>query len=166
MPHLAYSVEREYNVPVEAMWQAWTDAAALESWYHPVHLATVPGSVTSDVAVGGLWTVGVDVPEFGFVSWFYGRYTNVVPMSRLEHTMHYTQSAEEFAERDESTPFHEIVVEIKERGGRTRVRFSQFGEMPVEQADLARAGMESYFDSLRDYLQPDQYQPMDQGSAG
>ena len=56
-----YSVEREFAHPVEVMWHAWTDPASLEQWYRPLDLAVVPGSVTSEVEVGGWWTVGVDV---------------------------------------------------------------------------------------------------------
>ena len=54
-----YSVEREYPVPIEKLWHAWTDAAALEQWYSPTDLSVVPGSVVSDPVVGGWWTVAV-----------------------------------------------------------------------------------------------------------
>ncbi len=163
MTQLAYFVEREFNVPIEAMWQAWTDADALESWYHPTDLAVVPGSVVSDPVPEGWWTVAVDVPAHGFVAYFYGRYRSVEPMRLLVHDLAYTQDVAVFEARDETQPAHRIEVEFKDRGGRTRVRFSQFGQMPTDQAAGAQAGMESYFDSLHDYLQPDQYRPMDQG---
>lgn len=152
MSELAYAVEREIDVPVEVLWDAWTDPVALEAWYHPTDLACVPGSVVSDPVVGGWWTVGVDVPEHGYVAWFYGRYTEVVDKVRLEHTMHYTQSAEEFAARDESGEHHRIVIEFEERGFRSWVRFSQYGDMPDAMARGAQEGMESYFDSLEAYL--------------
>jgi len=32
------------------------------------------------------------------------------------------------------------------------VRFAQCGQMPADQAAMAQAGMESYFDSLGEYL--------------
>jgi uncharacterized protein YndB with AHSA1/START domain len=32
----AYSVERVYAYPLEKLWQAWTQAAALQAWYHGV----------------------------------------------------------------------------------------------------------------------------------
>lgn len=152
MSELAYAVEREIDVPVEVLWDAWTDPVALEAWYHPTDLACVPGSVVSDPVVGGWWTVGVDVPEHGFVAYFYGRYTEVTDKVRLEHTMHYTQSVEEFAARDEAGEHHLIVIQFEERGFRGWVRFSQYGEMPDGQARQAQAGMESYFDSLEAYL--------------
>ena len=38
------------------------------------------------------------------------------------------------------------------RDGGTWVRFAQYGDMPAEQAAMAQAGMESYFDSLGKHL--------------
>jgi uncharacterized protein YndB with AHSA1/START domain len=32
----AYSVERVYAYPLEKLWLPWTQAAALQSWYHGV----------------------------------------------------------------------------------------------------------------------------------
>jgi len=147
-----YSVEREFAHPIEGMWHAWTDAASLEEWYRPLDLSVVPGSVTSEVEVGGWWTVAVDVPDEGFVAYFFGRYTRLEPMTAIEHTMHFTLSADEFEARDESGPSHRIVIDLEDRGAATWVRFAQFGELPEGEPDRARAGMESYFDSLGRFL--------------
>ena len=147
-----YSVERVFAHPIEGMWHAWTDAASLEEWYRPLELSVVPGSVTSEVEVGGWWTVGVDVADEGFVAYFFGRYTRLEPMSAIEHTLHFTLSADEFEARDESGPSHRIVIDFEDRGAVTWVRFSQFGELPEGEPDRAKAGMESYFDSLRRFL--------------
>jgi len=152
MGDFLYSVEREFDIPVGILWAAWTDPVALEAWYHPMDLSVVPGSVISDAVEDGLWTVAVDVPEHGFVAYFFGRYTAVVENARLEHTMAYTQSADEFAARDETAPHHRILVEFETRGFRSWVKFSQFGDLPEEQAVQAQAGMESYFDSLEAFL--------------
>lgn len=152
MRSFLYAVEREYPVALEVLWQAWVDPIALESWYSPTDLKVVPGSVTSDASVGGAWTVGVDVSQFGFNAYFFGRYTVVEDQKKLAHTLHYTQSEEEFAARDETTEFHVIEIDFEPRGGNAWVRFSQFGEMPAEEALRAKAGMESYFDNLGKYL--------------
>lgn len=122
MSNFLYAVEREYDIPVEVLWDAWTDSAALESWYHPTDLACVPGSVESEAVVGGVWTVAVDVRQRGF------------------------------AERDFTSAHHDVRVEFESRGMRSWVRFSQFGEMPESQIVQTRKGMESYFDSLGHFL--------------
>jgi len=152
MSDFLYSVEREFDVPIEILWDAWIDAGALESWYHPVDLSVVPGSVTSDAVEGGAWSVAVDVPELGFVAYFWGRYTEVVENKRLVHTLSYSQSAEEFAQRDPDAPHHRIDIEFDSRGMFSWVKFSQFGELPSGEAVQAQAGMESYFDSLEAFL--------------
>ena len=152
MSDFLYSVEREFDLPVEILWDAWTDAAALETWYHPTDLSVVPGTVTSDAVAGGAWSVAVDVPSEGFVAYFWGRYTQVADQRLLEHTLSYSQSVEEFALRDPEAPHHRIVIDFDSRGMRSWVKFSQYGELPAEQAVQAQAGMESYFDSLEDFL--------------
>jgi uncharacterized protein YndB with AHSA1/START domain len=152
MSDFLYSVEREFDLPVEILWDAWIDAAALEAWYHPTDLSVVSGSVMSDAVVGGAWAVAVDVSSMGFVAYFWGRYTDVVDQKRLEHTLSYSQSAEEFALRDPEAAHHRIVIEFDSRGMYSWVKFSQYGELPEGQAVQAQAGMESYFDSLESFL--------------
>ncbi len=147
-----YSVERELDLPIDILWAAWTDPVALEAWYHPTDLSVLPGSVVSDPVEGGAWSAAVDVPAMDFVAYFYGRYTVAVQNARLEHTMAYTQDADEFAARDESAPHHLVRIEFESRDFRSWVKFSQFGELPEGQAVQAQAGMESYFDSLEAFL--------------
>ena len=147
-----YSVEREYTQSMDRIWEAWTDAAQLEAWYHPTVLQNVPGSSVSEPSVGGNWAIDVDVPEHGFQSCFWGQYTAIEPGKLIEHTMFYSQDPAEFAAKDLSGEFAKIVVDFEERPGGTWVRFSQYGELPEEHIPLAKAGMESYFQSLADYL--------------
>jgi uncharacterized protein YndB with AHSA1/START domain len=148
MSEFLYSVEREFDATVDQMWDAWTDAVALEQWYSPTVLSVLPGSVVSEPVVGGWWTVGVDVPDNGFVAYFFGTYSEVADKSRLVHTLNYTQDASEFAARVETPDRHIIEIDIESRGDKTWARFAQFGELPEGQAEQAQAGMESYFDNL------------------
>ncbi|MEY3310039.1 MAG: hypothetical protein RL107_175 [Actinomycetota bacterium] len=152
MSEFLYSVEREFAVPIDEMWHAWTDAASLEEWYCPTVLSVLPGSVVSEPTVGGWWAVAVDVPDNGFVAFFYGQYSEVVEQVRLAHTLYYTQDADEFAARDLSLPHHIIHLDFEPRGENSWVRFTQFGELPEGEAELAQAGIESYFDNLEIFL--------------
>ena len=145
-------MEREFAVPVQRLWQAWTDPVELERWYCPVGLAVVSGSVTSSPTVGGEWTVGVDVPEYGFVAWFFGRYTEVDAPRRFAHTLDYTQDRAEFDARGETAEHHMVTVDLEPRGERSWARWSQFGQMDPDQVAATKAGMESYFDSLEAHL--------------
>ena len=159
MAEFLYSVEREFPVSIKTMWQAWTSSDALQSWYHPVDLKCLPNSVENESVVGGIWSVSVDVPEHNFVAYFYGRYTKVIENELMHHTMCYTQSKSEWEARDMSAPHHDVVLEFEDRADKSWVKFSQFGEMPAEQIELTKAGMESYFDSLANYLSGDDKTP-------
>ena len=152
MADLAYSVERVYPIDVERMWRAWTDASELEQWYAPTDLHVVPGSVVSEAVEGGRWAVAVDASAYGHIAYFWGLFTEVVPQSRLVHGLAYSQEEADFLARDDEAPHHDIVIDMEPRDGGTWVRFAQYGEMPADQAAMAQAGMESYFDSLAAHL--------------
>ena len=148
MTDLAYSVERTYPVDNDTMWSAWTDAGELERWYAPTDLRVVPGSVVSDAVEGGRWAIAVDASSYGHIAYFWGRFTEVLPQSRLVHGLAYSQEEADFLARDDDPPHHDIVIDMEPRDGGTWVRFAQYGDMPADQAAMAQAGMESYFDSL------------------
>ena len=147
-----YSVERSYPVSIKTLWNAWVDPKALEAWYCGVNFSVYKDSVLSDARVGGAWSVGVDVPEYNFVAYFFGVYTEVKEYELLEHTMNYTQSLEEFKKRVSSPEEHLVQIAFKEVDGGSHVTFTQFGELPEGEAPMAQAGMESYFDNLGKYL--------------
>lgn len=147
-----YSVEREYPVSMDRLWKAWTDATDLESWYFPTDLGSTKGATVSDLSISGLWSCGVEVPEHGFTAYFFGKYTKIEKNQLIEHTMHYTTSSEEFAAKDFSTKSHLIRIEFKDRGSSSLSKFSQFGELPEGQAEMAQAGMNSYLESLAQFL--------------
>ncbi|MFM9135398.1 MAG: NUDIX domain-containing protein [bacterium] len=149
---LAYSVERTFDAPVEIMWSAWADPRELQEWYAPTDLSVVPGSVVSEAEVGGRWAVAVDASSYGHIAYFWGRYTEVEPSRRLVHTLSYSQEESDFLARDDDADHHLIVIDMEPRAGGSWVRFAQYGEMPAEQAAMAQAGMESYFDSLAAHL--------------
>ena len=147
-----YSVEREYPVSIDRLWKAWTDASELESWYFPTDLGSTKGATVSDLTIGGLWTCGVEVPEQGFTAYFFGKYSAIEKNILIEHTLHYTTSPEEFAAKDFTTESHLIRIEFEDRGSNSWSKFSQFGELPDGQAEMAQAGMNSYLESLALFL--------------
>lgn len=150
---LLYSVQREFNVSIDKLWHAWTDSSALESWHHPVGMSCVPGATQSELKIGGLWSYAVQVPGRESISYFFGKYSLVQENLRFEHSMHYTESKDAFEDKDFNTPAHHISVEFEARGEKSWSKFSQYGEAPKEQVVMMAQGMESYFDSLEDFLQ-------------
>lgn len=149
---LLYSVEREFDVSIERLWQAWVEAKQLEQWYSPTFLSVVPNSAVSQTEVGGQWAIAVDVSANGFNAYFWGRYSVVEPHKKLVHTLCYSQDEADFIARSDDAPAHEIIIDFERRGDSSWVRFSQFGEMDEEQAEASREGMESYLENLNRYL--------------
>ena len=149
---LLYAAERQFDTDIDTLWKAWTDAAQLEAWYHPTDLQSVKGATESDLRIGGMWACAVDVPAHNMAAYFYGTYKTITPNLLIEHTMHYTESKEEFDKKDLSSPSHLILLNFEAIGDNSWVKFSQFGELPEGHAERAKAGMESYFDSLENFL--------------
>jgi uncharacterized protein YndB with AHSA1/START domain len=147
-----YFVERTFKYPVERLWSAWTQSHELEKWYSPVFLKVIPGSATSKAEVGGTWAIAVDVSENGFNAYFWGKYSQVKLNQQLVHDLNYSQDELEFAVREPGPDAHRIEIDFTATSSGTIVRFSQFGDMPEEQAEASREGMESYFDNLEIYL--------------
>ena len=149
---IAYSLSRSFSATPSVLWDCWTLASHLENWYSPTNLKVVPGSVSSSAEPSGVWAVGVDASEYGFVAYFFGVYTEVEPGVRLVHTMNYTQDSTEFEARQEQDDAHLVEVRFEAVQDGCVVTFTQLGEMPSEQTEQAKAGMESYFDNLELYL--------------
>jgi len=149
---LLYSVDREFNVSIDKLWHAWTDAHALEEWHHPVGMSCLSGATQSEMKIGGLWTYAVQAPGRESISYFFGKYSLIQENLRFEHSMHYTESKDEFELKDFNTPAHQISAEFEARGEKSWSKFSQYGEAPQAQVALMKQGIESYFDSLRDFL--------------
>ena len=149
---LLYSVDREFNVSIDKLWHAWTDAQALEAWHHPVGMSCLSGATQSEMKIGGLWTYAVQAPGRESISYFFGKYSLIQENLKFEHSMHYTESKDEFELKDFNTPAHQISAEFEARGEKSWSKFSQYGEAPQAQVALMKQGIESYFDSLRDFL--------------
>jgi uncharacterized protein YndB with AHSA1/START domain len=147
-----YFVEREYSVPLSTLWDAWVQADQLQKWYSPQVLEIVPDSATSEAVVGGAWAIAIDVSVNGFNAYFWGKYTEVKFQEKLVHTMFYSQDELEFNLRGDDQPHHVVEIDFEARGNKSWVKFSQFGQMDVEEAEAAKDGMESYLDNLEGHL--------------
>jgi uncharacterized protein YndB with AHSA1/START domain len=113
-------LRRTYNAPVARVWRAWTDPAELGKWYvadsdHIVHFAE------ADVRIGGTYRVGFGPP--GTTPYIEtGRYTEIVPMTRLAF-------AESVSLNGEVMQGTSNIVELRDVGaGRTELVLTCTGE--------------------------------------
>jgi uncharacterized protein YndB with AHSA1/START domain len=148
-----YSVTRVLPHTPEVIWEAWTDADKLAAWYGPMGMQSPRESVKSDPQVGGFWSATVHVPFDGSNHHFFGRYLELEPEALLRYSMFYATDedlADALREQGKSAT---ITVRIEPTTDGTRVTFEQQGsDLGDEEAVQAQAGMESYFDSLEQFL--------------
>jgi uncharacterized protein YndB with AHSA1/START domain len=74
-------VTRTLDAPARLVFEAWTRPELFKQWWVPKSLGMTLHAVEMDVRVGGRYRV-----NFGDGMDFYGRYTEVVPYSRLAWT--------------------------------------------------------------------------------
>lgn len=113
-PKLDLVLERDIDVPVEAVWKAWTTPSSLREWFVPK-----PWSITAcemDVRPGGLFSTTMRSPE-GEEFPNVGCYLEVVPNERLVFTDTLLAGY-----RPSPKPFFTAVLELSPHGEGTRYR--------------------------------------------
>ena len=136
-------VTRVVNGPVAKVWRAWTQADLFRLWWVPKGAPITLKSCELDVRVGGSYKLvfdyqGNDMP-------FFGKYTEVVPQSRLVWTN------DEVGDAGQVT-----TVTFEDLGGRTRVVLSE--RYPSKEAlDEAKAngsldGTRAQFEQLEEFI--------------
>mgnify|MGYP006268425067 CR=1 FL=1 len=152
MTRILYTVEREFNVPVDRLFAAWAEADQLAAWYGPVGFSSPRDSVTMDPNLGGRWSATVVVPIDGSKHHFFGEILEITINEKMIYSMLYTNDDAEFALRDLSGPAHRVELFFEARGDKSWMSFTQIGDLPEGQDERAKEGMESYFDSLETFL--------------
>lgn len=132
-PRDAVVIERNFDAPVELIWQMWTDPKHFAAWYGPAG-ASIPVA-TMDVRVGGTRLVCMEVPtpDGPTQMWFTGDYREVRENERLVYTEspcdedgNVLSAAEAGAPEGHPTTT-EVRVELDDLDGRTRVLLTHVG---------------------------------------
>jgi uncharacterized protein YndB with AHSA1/START domain len=132
-PHGSVVIERVFDAPVKVIWRMWTEPEHVAAWYGPTG-ATIP-SATMDVSVGGTRRLGMQVstPNGPRRMWFTGEYREVVPERRLVYTEAMADEAgrvlppAELGMPDSHPVVTEVIVELEDLGGRTRMVLTHLG---------------------------------------
>lgn len=120
-------VTRSFNGPARIVFEAWTRPELFKQWWAPKSLGVPLLSCEMDVRAGGTYRL-----EFGQAGAepmaFFGRYTEVVPPSRLVWT------------NEESEDGAVTTVTFEEKGGKTLLVLTE--RYPSKEAlDAAMGGM-------------------------
>lgn len=154
----AVVIERTLDAPVHDVWRMWTEPEHFAAWYGPAG-ATVPVA-RMDVRVGGsrLVCMEMSTPDGSMQMWFAGEYREVTVDRRLVYTEFVADSAGEAVDTSEmgmpdSRPaVTEVVVDLEDLGGRTRMVMTHLG---VPSDSPAASGWSMAFDALADHLRAD-----------
>jgi uncharacterized protein YndB with AHSA1/START domain len=75
-------ITRVFDVPVEQVWKAWTDADYVKQWWGPNGFTAPVANL--DVREGGTSLVCMSSPEYGtnYSTW---EYRKIVPMQRIDY---------------------------------------------------------------------------------
>ncbi|MGB2711660.1 MAG: SRPBCC domain-containing protein [Conexibacter sp.] len=107
-------VERTYDAPAEAVFDAWTNPEVLRRWWKANPGWTIP-SVELDLRVGGAYRLSMEDPESGATHTVFGEYREVQRPERLVYSWTWEGTG----------PYagHEslVTVSFREAGARTTV---------------------------------------------
>ena len=137
-------IERTFDAPAEAVFEAWTSEEVLRRWFHVDPDWETP-TAEVDLRVGGDLRVVMRDPSDGAEYGARGSYTVVEPPSRLAMTWVWDD--------DPGNP-QMIELEFRERAGRTTVVMINSGIPTERQRESQEGGWTRCFDRLDGALTP------------
>jgi uncharacterized protein YndB with AHSA1/START domain len=133
------TIIRNFDAPREFVWKSWTDPNLFAKWYGLSN--STLSDVKIDARVGGGWSGIMHIPKALDIFW-QADYIEVAEPERMVFALRNPDNPED--------PNREIVtITFEKMGGKTRVVFSQKGNLPPEQynKDL-KEGWNAFFDRL------------------
>jgi uncharacterized protein YndB with AHSA1/START domain len=149
-------IERRFDAPASLIWQMWTDPEHFKAWYGPQGAAIPVAKM--DVRVGGSRLVGMEMetPNGLMQMWFTGEYLEVVEHKRLVYTESMSDengnvlSASDMGMPEGHPTTTEVIVELEETGGRTRMVMTHVG---IPKDSPGASGWTMAFDKLAAYVE-------------
>jgi uncharacterized protein YndB with AHSA1/START domain len=136
-------IERVYQAPAQAVFDAWTSEEVLRRWFHAEHdWETTEAEV--DLRVGGVVRVVMRDPHNDVEHGGGGHYTEIDPPTRLAFTWIW----------DGGTTRQLIELDFEETDGITTVHFTHSGLLDEEAMRSHDYGWNRAFDNLEHTLQP------------
>lgn len=108
-------IEREFNAPIEKVWQAWTDSNLLDQWWAPKPWKAKTKSM--DFREGGTWLYSMLGPE-GEEHFAKAEYKTIKPLRRFSA---FDAFADADGNTDSSLPTAEWTVNFEDKSHSTLV---------------------------------------------
>jgi uncharacterized protein YndB with AHSA1/START domain len=149
-------IERTFDATADLIWRMWTEPEHFKAWYGPQG-AVIPVA-KMDVRVGGSRLVGMEMvtPNGPMQMWFTGEYREVVENERLVYTESMSDEngnvllPAELGMPEGHPTTTEVIVELEEVGGRTRMVMTHVG---IPKDSPGAAGWTMAFDKLAAHVQ-------------
>lgn len=147
---------REFDAPIEDVWQMWTDPEQFKKWYGPKGMS-VP-TAQMDVVVGGTRKICMQMtsPERTMSMWFTGVYKEVTSPTRLVYTESMCQedgtliSPQSMGMPEGHPDITEVIVDLSEANGKTTMTMVHVG---VPEGSAGGGGWNQAFDKLAQLLE-------------
>jgi uncharacterized protein YndB with AHSA1/START domain len=130
-------IERKYNAPAQAVFDAWTSEEVIRRWFH-AERDWETSEAEVDLRVGGVVRVVMRDPEKDVEYAGGGRYTEIDPPRRLAFTWLW-----------DDEPYRMLIeIDFEEHDGVTTVRFTHSGLWDEEAVRSHERGWNNCFDNL------------------
>jgi uncharacterized protein YndB with AHSA1/START domain len=137
-------IERTYQAPAEAVFEAWTSEEVIRRWWQAERgWETTEAEV--DLRVGGVVRVVMRDPHTNVEYGGGGNFTEIEPPTRLAFTWTW--------DRDDDTRRTLIELDVEEIDGVTTVRFTHRGLWDEEAVRDHEDGWGKFFDNLESVLE-------------
>lgn len=136
-------VSKDFNVPVEELYEAWISPDALKQWWSP--MGKKLSEVKNEVKKGGRIEYTANDSQSPLV--IKGEYEEVREREKLVYTWNFTMSNDSF---DEST--YRLTVKFGEQGEGSKLEVKQENLKDHEAVRVHKKGWEKELENLRNYL--------------
>lgn len=144
-------ITREFDAPIQTIWQMWTDPDMFSRWYGPNGFSVPVAEM--DVTVGGTRKICMEMnaPDRKMTMWFTGVYKDVTAPKRLVYTESMCDadgnliSPKDMGMPDGTPDITEVVIELTEKNGKTLMTMTHRG---VPAGSAGEGGWNQAFDKL------------------
>ncbi len=144
-------IQREFDAPIDAVWNMWTDPELFKQWYGPMGMSVPIAEM--DVVVGGTRKICMEMksPERTMSMWSIGVYKEIIFPSRLVYTESMCDadgtliSPKSMGMPEGHPDITEVIIDLSEAGGKTIMTMVHVG---VPEGSAGAGGWNQAFDKL------------------
>ena len=148
--HKTITIKRTFNLPLSAVWKAWTEPESMKKWWGPKEYTCPDCSI--DFRVGGKFLASMQGAD-GKKIWSTGTYKEIVPLKKIVNTDSFADSTGNIVPASYYKMSGDwglellVTTEFEEVDGKTNLSLQHAG-LPVELSDECMQGWQSSFDKL------------------